>query len=450
MKKSFMRAIGTAAVCALLFSCGAVRENKGETEKEESVGTAACSEPEDASGTEFVLIRAFGKRRETLSRAVRLRDMTAEIRTGVAVRYADAGDDEAAEIAAEADRLSGFGEYSAAEGSFSRLCSPLLAKGALLPGESFGDALGEASLNETLKTKYGTFFLTGAIVPDSLSDVCCIAVNLETARRFSVQPPDPADVLSPAGWDALSASAATVPAGAGIYRYGTADRSVGTAVACSLGKTVTKEGSGGFPCVTGEDVRGAADAVRRAAAILGDGSVTFVPSDIMPQSERENSAAVTFSDPGILYLLCRTEELPALRGSGNEISVLPYPGGVSYADSTGGTAGVILNGEARPTGAFLRVLEDLSSEYVLPETVDACLSGRAYYDTQSRGALDVIFSSVRYEQALAVSGEIGEELSDAFTAAATGRGESSGWELKAAILSAEAEKILRAAGERDG
>ena len=445
MREKTIKTLAAALLILTLTACAG-----GRIKPEEDLTTVApesTAETEELAsipeGYEFRVIRAGSGARESLSRAVRLRDMTVAERTGISVVYDDAADDAAVLIAATADFLSGEGCYRAAEGSFSRLCAPLFLKGALSAAEEFGGALGEASLNPSLVTKNGTYFITGAIVPASLGDVSCIAVNLDVASRFSVRVLDEKTLAGAGGWDALTASAATVPSGVGIYRYGVTDRAVGTSFLRSTGNSATVSGKNGEPSVAPSLAGGASAALRRAASLFGDDAVSFRPTDQMPREERKTATEGAFSDPGILYLFCETKDLPTLRDAGNEILILPYPGDAAGADGTNGTAGVILKGGGAPVAAALSALEEASARYVFPETVDACLSGRARYDTDSRDALVRILSVARYETALTLAGEGGAELSDALTAAATGDADALvGWELKAALLSPLLEKIF--------
>ena len=441
MKKETLRALAAAALVLSLAACG--RGADGE------IGTAAgtnkteeTAEPSHAAeGGTFTIVRSGGVRRESLTRAIRLRDMAVSEKTGVRVEYADAADDGAAQIAAAADCLSGEHGFDAAEGTFSRLAAPLLAKGILSAAEEFGGALGEACLNPTLKTKSGTYFITGAIVPASLGDVSCVTVNLETARRFSVRVPDEAVLAGRFGWDALKASAAPVPDGVGIYRYGTVDRWVGAAILISSGFTLTEGEEDGVPEVA-SSADGARKILENAAALFGDGSVCFRPDGAMPEEERTIAVKRAFSDPGILYLFCKTGDVPSLREAGDDISVIPYPGGKSVADSVNGAAGVILKGGGAKART-LAALEEASLKYTYPEAVDACLSGRTRYDSGSHGALSFILSSPRYEPAFAAAGRDGEELSGMLAAAAEGEADALvGWELKAAIVNLQIEKIL--------
>ena len=414
------------------------RSDPGRSREEDT--SSRSSFPE---GTELLVIRSGGGDRESLTRAVRLRDMTVAERTGVTLKYADAADDGAALIAARADQLSGEREYCAAEGSFSRLCAPLFAKGALRAAEEFGGALGTASLNPSLKTKYGTFFITGAAVPASLGDVSCIAVNLGTARRFNVRIPDEKTLGGKYGRDALAASSSVVPGGEGIFRYGATDRSVGAAILWSAGFRITEETADGVPAVASVP-DGAKEALERAAKTLGDGTVTFIPDASMPGAEREDAVRSAFSDPGILYLLCKTGEIPALLDAGDEIRIIPYPGGESYADSVNGTAAVLLKGGGA-SEKFLSALEEASLKYTFPEAIDACLSGRTRYDVDSRDALVSILSSPRYELSLAAAGTEGERLNEALTGAASGGADAlAGWERKAALASERIEMIFGA------
>ncbi|MBQ6262383.1 MAG: hypothetical protein IJK58_02585 [Clostridia bacterium] len=441
MKKEAKRALAAAALILSLAACA--RRPEGDAASREPTGEV-CTETDAPhavpQGGKFTVVRSGGERRDSLERAIRLRDMAAKERTGVTVVYADAADDGAAEIAAAADCLSGDHGFGAAEGSFSRLCAPLLAKGVLRAAEEFGGALGEASLNPTLKTKNGTFFITGAIVPASLGDVSCIAVNLETARRFNVRVPDAGTLSGRFGWDALTASAALVPDGVGIYRYGSIDRSLGAAILLSSGNGVTKEEDGvpGIAAIAGE----AKKILGRAAAAFGDGAVCFRPDAAIPEGERGAAVRSAFSDPGILYLFCKTGDIPSLREAGDEISVVPYPGEKSAADSVRGTAGVILRGGGA-TAPVLSALEETSLKYTYPEAIDAYLSGRTQYDSASRGALLSVLSGAIYEPSFALAGAGGEELNEMLSAAAEGEADALvGWELKAAIANLEIEKIL--------
>ncbi len=445
MKKEALAAMAAAVLIASLVSCS---EGAPETAPAGTVTDSPRTErygmrEEGPGGGEFTVVRSGGPVRESLTRAVRLRDMTVAERTGVTVKYADAADDVAAAIAAAADQLSGERAYGAAEGSFSRLCAPLLAKGVLRAAEEFGGALGEASLVPSLKTGKGTYFVTGAAVPASLGDVSCVAVNLGTARRFSVRIPDVDALSGPSGLDALAASAAPVPGGTGIYRYGVTDESAGAAILCASGYTVTETAADGLPAVASV-AGGAAEVLKKAAEALGDGSVTFIPEAAMPRAERKAAVRSAFSDPGILYLLCKTGDIPPLRDAGDEIRILPYPGAKSSADSVNGTAAVLLKGGG-PSAEFLAALEETSLKYTLPEALDACLSGRTGYDTESREALLFILSSPRYELSLAVAGADGEALNEMLAGAAAGDADALvGWELKAALLTPQIEKIFGA------
>ena len=446
MRSMLKRMLVSVLFLAFLTACSGAQTRGGiardpETTREDP--EAQIAPPAVRDGFEFTVVRSGREGRESLERAVRLRDMAAKEQSGVSVKYVDAADDAAAQIAAAADYLSGEHGYCAAEGSFSHLAAPLLAKGALCPAEDFGGALGEDSLNASLKTKNGTYFITGPIVPRSLGDVSCIAANLETARRFSVRLPDETTLAGPGGWDALTASASPVPGGVGIYRYGVTDRSVGIAVLGASGVSVTAKNEDEVPLVPALS-RETAETLKKAASLFGDGSTAYRPDERMPREEREHAAVATFSDPGVLYLFCKTKDIPELRDKGNDIRILPYPGGASRADSTGGTTAVILKGgDDSGVAAALGTLEELSLRYTLPEAYDAFLSGRTRYDSDSRDAVAGMLSAPVYELALAVAGEDGEQASDMASDAALGDPDALiGWDLKAALIKPGVEKIF--------
>ena len=84
-----------AVLLLLLTSCSRAlpdesvqRSDPGRSREEDT--SSRSSFPE---GTELLVIRSGGGDRESLTRAVRLRDMTVAERTGVTLKYADAADD---------------------------------------------------------------------------------------------------------------------------------------------------------------------------------------------------------------------------------------------------------------------------------------------------------------------------------------------------------------------
>ncbi len=456
MSKTAAARICAALLSALaLFSCGKERGEAAETTETESRESSFAGDaPEDSlSGRKFTILRAGVEERETMRRSVRLRDMETEASLGVRVAYEYTGSDAATAEAARGAVLSGDGGYDLLYGPFFSVGSPLFSEGALSAADSLPGAEGATEcFDESLTTPTGCYFITGPAVPESYSDLGCVALNRDTASCFSVKDPGQAVRDGMWTWDYAEREAAHMPEGAGLTRFAVTGGSAGVFALSAGGGTITASGEGEIPTVVPTPKGEVSEILAAVRSVLGEMTDPFEGEKDAPRERRDEAAVNAFFESRVLFLLCKTGDLPRFRAEGADFSVLPYPsvtagsGTVAGADPVRGTAAYVPASTEDPgkTGAVLSAFSSLGEKYAIPEAYDAMLAGRNAYDERSRDILGMIFSGKRYELSLALAGSDGEEFERALFEAAAGEGSAalSGWELKAALVKPQIEALF--------
>ena len=445
MRRAAALIAAIAAVFALISCSGEKGDGGVQTAAQTETGVTGASQTGTADptgGKEFVVVRAAREERGTLARAVRLRDMEAEVKLGVAVRYLYTADDGITGETVLADRLAGGGSYDLGIGKFA-VASSLFAKGELEAVDGIPNGGAAAStLNPSLDLPGGSYFITGPLVPESMCDVGCVVMNRDTAARFNVKDPAEAAENGEWTWDRAALTAAVIPEGERLHRFAVSGCGSGIFALAAGGGTVTERDGAGVPLVR-PTPKEAAEILSVASGVLGAAARTVPGGDELPQKARDEAAEELFSESGALFLFCRTGDIPRFRERGIDFSILPYPAvragepTVSGADGRDGTAGFVPRDPSDPekTGTVLSFFAEASQKYTVAETYDAMLSGRTSYDGRSRTLLSAVLSGARYETALILAGEDGEPFVKMLSAAAAGDGGAfTGWELKAALV----------------
>lgn len=374
-----------AAVLLGLSGCGRGADTVLINEKE---GAGDGAEAEIPPGTVFAVLRAGRdyERGESLSRAEYLRDLELREQYGVSAETEIAGGDGATADRFLASAAAGEEKYGLVIGAVGGTGYPLLRSGATA-GEDDCPALEFSRFPESLSLA-GRSLAAGAIAPGSYGDVSCVLMNLDAARAFNVTAPSPGVAWT---FDDMISAASAIPTGTGLYRYAASDGGIGLAFVRAAGARLTEQAEGRL-LVAGEPSEAVKTAVRKASGILSDESRT-----------KTGSAAPTFAEGRALFLFCRTSDAMALRATGADFLILPYPSvfdsvAPAYADSVSGEAAAIpAAGLGAVRGRVLREYDRLSGKYVDTERYDALLSGVSAYDSESRTSVDALLQGVEYE-----------------------------------------------------
>ena len=427
MKYLFRRTAVVFAAAAMLSFAGCGRSGPDPEVTGEKETVRDGGEAEIPPGTVFTVLRTGcdHRRQESLSRAEYLRDLELREQYDVSVETeATSGDGETADRFL-ASAAAGEEKYGLVIGSVSGAGYPLLCSGDTA-GADDCSALDFSRFPASLSYA-GRGLATGAFAPGSYGDVSCVLMNRDAARAFNVTVPSPAT-----GWtfDDMISAAAVIPSGTGFCRYAAEDGGIGLAWVRAAGARLTEE-AGGRLIVSGEPSEAVKTSLRKAAGILSDEKQT-----------KTDAAASAFSEGRALFLFCRTSDAMALRATGADFLILPYPtvfggGKASYADSVSGeTAAIPSAGLGAVRRRVIREYDRLSGKYVDAERYDALLSGVSAYDSESRQSVDALLQGAEYELCEAcgaggLTGTLGSAVFDPSGAIPPD------YALRAAVISAE-------------
>lgn len=426
-----------AAALILLSSCSR------RTETGMPVSDAGTEAIGVAAAADYTIRSAEREDRGSLTRAIGLRDLELE-KDGAITVVRDRRADRTEVLDATLADLAAGESVDLVIGGFCETLAPLYAAGAIkrIPGEC------ETAGAKLIGSGGSRYFITTPVVPTAFGDVSCVLMNCEVAERFRVTGVFDAVRSGEWRWDSLAGIAAVIPPSSGLYRFAVADGSLGPSTVLSSMRTVTENAGNGV--AVKRTLRGDADApLERARAVLSAAGTTYREENAVSDGAERDAARSLFAGSEALFLFCKTGDIPGLRGTGCEFRIFPYPGSpgktgyVTGADSVRGAAAALPRGaDDAAAAAVLPALCRTSKKYLLPEATDAMLSGPSSYDSESAPVLSELFGGARYEASLAFAGEGGAELERILTNAATGKGTTAGWEMKAA----EVRRRLSAAG----
>ena len=316
------------------------------------------------------------------------------------------------------DYMASMGAYDLVHGAMHTVGQPLMFNGAItdineLSTIDLSRDWWVSSLNDTYAINGELYFLTGPIVVENFYDAACVMFNKDVADNYDI--PDLYEIVESGEWtiDKMVEIANMIPAnstGDGTYRYGMYNhRDVGLDIMFASGMQLTYFDENGTPYIANTLSTELSDFADKMSKIFGDDSITCI-ARVKGNSAEEASTkyGVTelnemFINGNVLFWFESTEAVMSLREKEVEFGILPTPKGDASMEyttfSANGTAVYIpkMAKDIEKVDVITEAMGALSQKHVQPAFYDKVLKGRSTYDSESRGMIDIIFSTKVYD-----------------------------------------------------
>lgn len=318
------------------------------------------------------------------------------------------------------DVLAGVGAYDLCYGTTIAIAQPLFIQNVVMDVSDFQCLdLNREWWTQGLMDFYSIggslYFLNGAIVTSNYEDTYCIAFNKEIAHEYGVG--NLYDLVYNNEWtfDKMFEVASVIPTnenGSGTFRFGDPNA---IATLYAHGHSLAQYDEEGFPYVNENVSEEVYDLAVKFSRIYGDESICAMSKgDYGGFTEREwcenkygyEDYSEMFAKDRFLFYFLTTGEAAWLRVYEVEFGILPIPKGdksqKNYISSTGtwGASNVFVPKSAKDvemSDVMLEALASLGYKYIKPAYYDMILKSRATYDYASKGMIDIIFETKRYD-----------------------------------------------------
>ncbi len=268
------------------------------------------------------------------------------------------------------------------------------------------------SLDSTFRICNKLYFLTGPIIVNYYVDTSCMLFNKQTAENYNI--PNLYELVTNKEWttDKMFEVASVIPTnetGSGAYRYMTPG---GVEWMFTNGMTILQFDEDNKPYVEHQlSVELSALADKMSAVFGNDTQTVHLKYQHGVNEEAEEKYGVAdlstlFEKGEVLFDFDSTGGISYYRENGVEFGILPLPMGDSsvgeyhsYANSWTGGAIYIPKTvkDVEMVDVVVEAMGALSQKYIKPAYYDKLLKGRSTYDVESRGMIDIIFSSKIYD-----------------------------------------------------
>ena len=314
------------------------------------------------------------------------------------------------------DVLAGIGAY----GTTIAIAQPLFIQNVIMDVSSFQCLdLNREWWTQGLMDFYSIggalYFLNGAIVTSNYEDTCCIAFNKEIAKEYNIE--NLYDLVYNNEWtfDKMIEIASVIPSninGSGTYRFGDPN---GIATLYAHGCSLTQYDAEGFPYVEETVSKEIYEVAEKFSQIYGDETICAMSKgDYSGFTDREwcinkygyEDYSEMFADGNFLFYFLTTGEAAWLRVYDIEFGILPIPKGDKNQDDfisctgTWGASNVFVPKSAKDvemSDVMLEALAALGYKYIKPAYYDLILKSRSTYDYDSKGMIDIVFETKRYD-----------------------------------------------------
>lgn len=345
----------------------------------------------------------------SLDRSIRRRDLEVKEKFGVKTEYVRTADDKETCSLVKNSVAGGDSEYDLIIGSIAETAAPLTTQGLLYPANKLENInlSGEwwaPSLEDSFLIKDKLFILSGAIVPEYYNNASCVIFNKNIAREFNVS--NLYEIVRRGAWtvDKMFESAAVIPDGSGLFRYGVGREDAGIAFLTGASYGITRFDENRSPFIEKAPHESVTELAKKVSSVLCDKSISMVGN--FDGSISAEDARHMFMNSRILFLFDETGTAAELRGKDSEFGILPYPKlnenqseYISYADSWGGIGAYIpknIKDESK-TGLITEALCAASKKHLDGERKDSILAGRQTYDSDSKETVDIILRGMKYD-----------------------------------------------------
>lgn len=318
------------------------------------------------------------------------------------------------------DVLAGVGAYDLCYGTTIAIAQPLFIQNVVmdLSGFSCLDLTKKwwtPGLMDFYSIGGSIYFLNGAIVTSNYEDTFCIAFNKDIVEEYNIE--NLYDLVYNNQWtfDKMFEVASVIPTnenGSGTYRFGDPNA---IATLYAHGMTLSKYDAEGFPYIELNLPAEMYDLAVKFSAVYGDETICamskgdysgFRASEWCENKYGYDDYNEMFAKGNFLFYFLTTGDAAWLRIYDMAFGILPIPKGdvkqENYISSTGtwGASNVFVPKSAKDTeisDVMLEALASLGYKYIKPAYYDLILKSRATYDHDSKGMIDIIFETKRYD-----------------------------------------------------
>ena len=318
------------------------------------------------------------------------------------------------------DVLAGVGAYDLCYGTTIAIAQPLFIQNVLMDMSGFQcvDLTREwwtQGLMDFYSIGGSIYFLNGAIVTSNYEDTICIAFNKEIADEYNIE--GLYDYVYNNEWtfDKMLEVSAVIPTnenGSGAYRFGNPN---GIATLYAHGESLAKYDNMGYPYVESNLPVEIYNIAQKFVEVYSDETICamskgdysgFRESEWCINKYGYESYNEMFAKDNFLFYFLTTGDAAWLRVYDVEFGILPVPKGdknqknyISCTE-TWGASNVFVPKSARDvemSDVMLEVLAALGYKYIKPAYYDLILKSRSTYDYASKGMIDIVFSTKRYD-----------------------------------------------------